>query len=1254
MLLSLARRLLAKSGTIRTRRPAHARLSLTALEARETPASLYNLTWLGTAAAVDNYSTASAISDAGQVVGTSGVQHPGMTNGMQAAVGPYQAFSWTAAGGMVGLGTLNGSESYADDVNASGQIVGTYNYYTIPYQVNGGGYYEWAWSYKNGQMSTIPGHDQIGGHSRAHGVNDAGVVVGVSDPTGLAFKYDGTTFTTLGTLGGQFSQGWDINNSGWVAGIADTGANPATQPGVYRSYYHAVVWSPDGVIHDLGTLGSESYATKMNDGGSVVGYSVVFDQSLGYSRNHPFISNGVTMTDIGIGLAADGYALSVNNLGQVVGSGASAANNAWLYDGGIVYDLSTLVVGGVGSDALAGANDINNLGQIVGVGTHNGHTEAFLLTPTSALTPTVNVTGGPFTYDGAPHQATATAIGTGGVAVSGSFTFTYNGSPTPPTNAGTYQVVATFTSSDPSYGNATGTGNLTINSAAPTVSVTGGRFAYDGAAHPATGSATGVGGVSVGGTFTFTYNGSASVPTTPGTYAVVGTFASADPNYTGGTGTATITVIPPSAPPGVGVGSNVNITRTTGNHHESSVSIDPTNPNRMFAASLVDGVGIYVSTSADGGATWANRTVSYPPGAGAVQTAWDGYGNLYLCYLSYSRSTPSSYVALLTSADGGATFTVLPPVSNTFARMPSLAVGAGSVWVAHIDSRTNSIIAAGAPVAGLGQVGAFTSSLLPGSWGGSDPSVVVGPSGQVMVGYQYGGLNPTGPDTIVVNLNPTGLGGTFGSPVAVTTTQVGGLDRQVPAQSNTAGIDAEVGLAWDHSGGVHTGRVYLVYTDAPSIYSSATDIYLRYSDDSGATWTAAVPVTDAVGGSKFMPSVAVDQSTGAVGISWYDTRFDTGNRGAGDTNGVANDDAQLWAAFSRDGGATFLPNVQVSTGTSNSAAAHGGTALFRDMGYGDYSRSDFVGGHYFRVWADNSNSTGDNPDGALHAFDVYTANVTLTASRISANGVDVRATTGAPFTGVVATFANVDAAHTAASYDAVITWGDGTSSVGVISGSGATLSVTGTHTYAAPGTSVVHATVRDLTGVAASATTTSTATVTTQGVAAGETKEANYWKSTAGQSLITSFNGGATHTELSAWLATNFVNLYGAGGGSNNLTGKTNAQVAAYFLQLWQTVGDGAATQVLATALNVYATTRSLGGVQGATAGFEVSDTGHGARSFNVRGYGAAVGVANNTSLTVFQMLKAVDALAIGGLFYGGNSALLGQSKKLFDALNTI
>jgi hypothetical protein len=37
----------------------------------------------------------------------------------------------------------------------------------------------------------------------------------------------------------------------------------------------------------------------------------------------------------------------------------------------------------------------------------------------------------------------------------------------------------------------------------------------------------------------------------------------------------------------------------------------------------------------------------------------------------------------------------------------------------------------------------------------------------------------------------------------------------------------------------------------------------------------------------------------------------------------------------------------------------------------------FVAGVIHPAWADNSDSTGNNPDGALDRFDVYTAAITV-------------------------------------------------------------------------------------------------------------------------------------------------------------------------------------------------------------------------------------------------------------------------------------
>jgi hypothetical protein len=88
-------------------------------------------------------------------------------------------------------------------------------------------------------------------------------------------------------------------------------------------------------------------------------------------------------------------------------------------------------------------------------------------------TPTINISGGPFTYDGNSHAATVTVTGVGGVTVAGSSTVNYAGVPptsygpstTAPTNAGTYAVRVVFTSSDNNYNGTQNSGSIVINKA---------------------------------------------------------------------------------------------------------------------------------------------------------------------------------------------------------------------------------------------------------------------------------------------------------------------------------------------------------------------------------------------------------------------------------------------------------------------------------------------------------------------------------------------------------------------------------------------------------------------------------------------------------------------------------------------------------------------------------------------------------------------------------------------------------------------
>ena len=176
------------------------------------------------------------------------------------------------------------------------------------------------------------------------------------------------------------------------------------------------------------------------------------------------------------------------------------------------------------------------------------------------VAPTIDIWGNYNVYNGAPQAATASVYASdGSTPVDGTVTFTYNGSTTVPTNAGTYSVLAYFTSNDPNYTNTVAAGTYYIAQASPTISVTGGgTITYDGQPHAIAATATGVDGATpVAGTFSYTYNGSSTVPVNPGTYAAVATFTSTDPNYAGGSASTTITIPDPTIPTGVtAVGSS--------------------------------------------------------------------------------------------------------------------------------------------------------------------------------------------------------------------------------------------------------------------------------------------------------------------------------------------------------------------------------------------------------------------------------------------------------------------------------------------------------------------------------------------------------------------------------------------------------------------------------------------------------------------------------------------------------------------------
>jgi len=435
---------------------------------------------------------------------------------------------------------------------------------------------------------------------------------------------------------------------------------------------------------------------------------------------------------------------------------------------------------------------------------------------------------------------------------------------------------------------------------------------------------------------------------------------------------------------------NIDASQRPLNESEEAIAINPTNPNNIVIVTNVGhreaglDAGMFEAVSFDGGTTWTRKLIGDKDNLGDAccdpTLSFDEFGNLFMSYLFEVENT----VPIALSTDGGLTFNlvgniVAPPKGTPtktsgdnrglfrFVDQPTITAARGEVWV--IFNAGGPLFATGAAVAGFGQVGSFfQGEVVPGTNNCTYGDIAIGPTGQVM---QVCTLTESGQGggRLFVNVDLDGLGPAgFGDRVFVAETHVGGFDF-IPPQRDRS-IDAEPGLAWDRTGGARNGRVYLVYTKEIQNESDNTDIFVRFSDDNGATWSQGVRVNDdQTPNSQFLPKIALDQTSGNVAAVWYDARRDLGTGGAGDTDGIANDDAQLWGAFSTDGGATFGANVQISAGTSNSHDSGNG------IDYGDYSGLAFYGGKARPAWSDNSNSTGTNPNGALHQLDIYTAAV---------------------------------------------------------------------------------------------------------------------------------------------------------------------------------------------------------------------------------------------------------------------------------------
>ena len=172
-------------------------------------------------------------------------------------------------------------------------------------------------------------------------------------------------------------------------------------------------------------------------------------------------------------------------------------------------------------------------------------------------------------------------------------------------------------------------------------------------------------------------------------------------------------------------------------------------------------------------------------------------------------------------------------------------------------------------------------------------------------------------------------------------------------------------IAADNSYGPNRGRLHLVYaSNDPPGNGNKPDIWSRYSDDGGLTWSDAKRVNSGfapTASHQWQPAIWCDKDSGRLYVQWMDTR---------DT--PTNDSALIYATYSDDGGVSFKYSQRISNEKMKincSTCGGGGTPRYEGDYNGTVSNSDvsYLTWSDFR-WGNFASFTGYFPDFAMRIY----------------------------------------------------------------------------------------------------------------------------------------------------------------------------------------------------------------------------------------------------------------------------------------------
>ena len=325
--------------------------------------------------------------------GTFGITPEGEVYGVYVLSGAGHGYVYSTGSGFTTIDYPGATFTYVTGRNASGNIAG---HYVDPAGVSHG------YILSNGQFTSVdyPGASFTG----LSAIDPAGNIAGRCTVDGVPHGFLLPTtrpplrysVRDLGKVGALPGQPETVTNNSLIAGgvMTDSGL------------LHAVVWSGEGIMNDLGSEGLNSFAFGINDSGVTVGQAETAftdpsgedfcgTQALGLAGTGATCSafaaqNGVMRTLRTLG-GANGFTRAVNGRGQIAGTAENTTLDPAcpspqkyqfkpvLWEGEEVIELPT-----AGGDPNGIANSVNENGEVVGA---SGNCVAYNTKAQSSLQP---------------------------------------------------------------------------------------------------------------------------------------------------------------------------------------------------------------------------------------------------------------------------------------------------------------------------------------------------------------------------------------------------------------------------------------------------------------------------------------------------------------------------------------------------------------------------------------------------------------------------------------------------------------------------------------------------------------------------------------------------------------------------------------------------------------------------------------------------------------------------------------------------